>query len=109
MGRSRRSGGRLIRRTVAVSVLLSAVIGAAFSLLMLAIDDLRDSEERAKRALEVLVTANRLERLVIDIESTQRGFIITGEPRFLDPWYDARRSFVQQAATLERRADGSLP
>jgi len=55
MGRSRRSGGRLIRRTVAVSVLLSAVIGAAFSLLMLAIDDLRDSEERAKHALEVLV------------------------------------------------------
>ncbi|HEX7269291.1 MAG TPA: CHASE3 domain-containing protein [Streptosporangiaceae bacterium] len=104
MGRFRRSGGRLIRRTVAVSVLLSAVIGAAFSLLMLAIDDLRDSEERAKHALEVLVAANRLERLVIDIESTQRGFIITGEPRFLDPWYDARRSFAQQATTLERRA-----
>ncbi|HEV8275841.1 MAG TPA: CHASE3 domain-containing protein [Streptosporangiaceae bacterium] len=99
----------MIRRTVAVSVLLSAVIGAAFSLLMLAIDDLRDSEERAKRALEVLVTANRLERLVIDIESTQRGFIITGEPRFLDPWYDARRSFVQQAATLERRAAAGDP
>jgi signal transduction histidine kinase len=104
MGRSRRSGGRLIRRTVAVSVLLSAVIGAAFSLLMLAIDDLRDSEERAKHALEVLVAANRLERLVIDIESTQRGFIITGEPRFLGPWDDARKGFVQQAATLERWA-----
>jgi signal transduction histidine kinase len=85
-------------------VLLSAVIGAAFSLLMLAIDDLRDSEERAKHALEVLVAANRLERLIIDIESTQRGFIITGDPRFLGPWYGARNGFVLQAATLERRA-----
>jgi CHASE3 domain sensor protein len=109
MGRSRRSGGRLIRRTVAVSVLLSAVIGAAFSLLMLAIDDLRDSEERAKHALEVLVAANRLERLVIDIESTQRGFIITGEPRFLGPWYGARDAFVQQAARLERLAAAGDP
>src|SRR5439155_16542538 len=49
-------------------------------------------------------SANRLERLVIDIESTQRGFIITGEPRFLGPWDDARKGFVQQAATLERWA-----
>jgi signal transduction histidine kinase/CHASE3 domain sensor protein len=76
---------------------------------MLAIDDLRDSEERAKHALEVLVAANRLERLVIDIESTQRGFIITGEPRFLGPWYGARNAFVQQAASLERLAAAGDP
>ena len=37
MGSYRRTGCRLIRRTVAVSVLLSAVIGAAITLLMLAI------------------------------------------------------------------------
>jgi signal transduction histidine kinase len=101
---SRQAGGRLTRRTVAVSVLLSAVIGAAFSLLALAIDALRDSEERANHALQVLVAANRLERLVIDVETAQRGFIITGETGFLGPWYRAQDGVVDQAAALERLA-----
>jgi CHASE3 domain sensor protein len=85
-------------------VLLSAVIGAAFSLLALAIDALRDSEERANHALQVLVAANRLERLVIDVETAQRGFIITGETGFLGPWHDAQTGVAQQAAALERLA-----
>jgi signal transduction histidine kinase len=85
-------------------VLLSAVIGAAFSLLALAIDALRDSEERANHALQVLVAANRLERLVIDVETAQRGFIITGETGFLDPWFQAQRGVARQAAALERLA-----
>jgi CHASE3 domain sensor protein len=85
-------------------VLLSAVIGAAFSLLALVIDALRDSEERANHALQVLVAANRLERLVIDVETAQRGFIITGETGFLDPWYQAQRDVAKQAAALERLA-----
>jgi signal transduction histidine kinase len=87
-----------------VSVLLSAVIGGAFSLLALAIDALRDSEERANHALQVLVAANRLERLVIDVETAQRGFIITAEAGFLDPWYQAQREVAKQAAALERLA-----
>ena len=101
---SRQGGGRLTRRTVVVSMLLSAVIGGAFSLLALAIDALRDSEERANHALQVLVAANRLERLVIDVETAQRGFIITGETGFLGPWHDAQTGVAQQAAALERLA-----
>ena len=101
---NRRAGGSLTRRTVAVSALLSAVIGTAFFLLALAIDALRDSEARANHALEVLVAANRLERLAIDIETAQRGFIIVGDTRFLQPWYQARAGFEQQADALERLA-----
>lgn len=85
-------------------MLLSAVIGAAFFLLGLAIDTLRDSEARANHALEVLVGANRLERLVVDVETAQRGFVITGKPAFLLPWHQARTEFTQQAAELERLA-----
>ena len=84
----RRGSGSLTRRAVAVSVLLSAVIGGVFFLLTLAIDALRESESRANHAMEVLVAANRLERLerlAIDTETTQRGFVITGDTRFLQP------------------------
>jgi len=101
---NRRAGRSLSRRTVAVSALLSAVIGTAFFLLALAIDSLRDSEARANHALEVLAAANRLERVAIDIETAQRGFIIVGDSRFLQPWYHARSEFERQADTLERLA-----
>ena len=100
----RRGSGSLTRRAVAVSVLLSAAIGGVFFLLTLAIDGLRESESRANHALEVLVAANRLERLAIDIETGERGFIITGDARFLQPWRQAQAEFRQQSATLERLA-----
>lgn len=102
--RDRRGGGSLARRTFVVSVLLSAVIGTAFFLLALAIDALRDIEARASHAQEVLTAANRLERLVIDVETTQRGFFITGDPQFLSPWYEARSEVARQAPLLARLA-----
>jgi signal transduction histidine kinase len=103
-GDSGRRGGRLVRRTVIVSVLLSAVIGGAFSLLALAIEALRDSEDRANHALEVLVAANELERLLINVETAQRGFIITGKALFLEQWSDAQDAVEQRAVDLERLA-----
>jgi signal transduction histidine kinase len=104
-GRRRwRGGGSLTRRTFAVSLVLSVVIGTGFLLLALAIDALRKSEARANHAVMVLAAANRLERLALDIETTQRGFVITGEPQFLQPWYQARTDFAPQANTLESLA-----
>jgi signal transduction histidine kinase len=98
--RDSRKGGSLTRRVVVVSVLLSTVIGGVFAVLVLAIGALRESESRATHALEVRDAANRLERLVIDIEAAERGFVITGDPRFLPPWHQAQARFRQQAAAL---------
>jgi CHASE3 domain sensor protein len=50
----------------------------------------------------VLVEANHLERLVIDLETGQRGFILTGEERFLQPWRDARAALPKEISTLEQ-------
>jgi signal transduction histidine kinase len=80
------------------------VIAAAFVLLALAIEDLRDSESRANRALEVLVAANRLERLTVEVQNSQRGYIITGERAFLQPWHQASSQFPVQAEQLEHLA-----
>jgi len=47
---------------------------------------------------QVLVVANRLERLVVDLESAQRGFVITSQKRFLQPWRDAQVAFRKTEA-----------
>jgi CHASE3 domain sensor protein len=47
------------------------------------------------------VVANHLERLVVDLETGLRGYIITGQPEFVRPAQAAQASFPQQAAMLE--------
>ncbi len=87
---------------VVASGLLVLVIGAAFVVLLLAVDDLRDTTRLSRHSQEVLSTANRLERLVIDLETGERGFLITGEERFLQPWEAARRAIPRERADLVR-------
>jgi signal transduction histidine kinase len=84
------------------SGLLALLIGAAFAVLLSSVADLRALERRARRSEEVLEVANLLERQVVDLETGQRGFVITGQDRFLDPWRRARAAIPEEAATLER-------
>jgi len=92
----------LTGRMVVASVLLALVIGVAFAVLLSLIAQLHGSEARARHSDEVLVAANRLERLVVDIETGERGFLITGQEGFLEPWRAGQAAFPEQARTLER-------
>ena len=92
---------------VVASGLLALVVGAAFAVLLSSVADLRGSERRARQSEQVLVVANRLERIVVDLESGQRGFLITHQEEVLQPWRDAQVAFPEQAATLERLVAGN--
>ncbi|MDQ3865391.1 MAG: CHASE3 domain-containing protein, partial [Actinomycetota bacterium] len=94
----------LIRRMVVASGLLALIVGAAFAVLFVAIDELRGSAQRARHAREELTVADELQKLVIDLETGVRGFVITREERFLQPWNDARGAFPKRATALERLA-----
>ena len=94
--------GGLTRRMVIASGLLALVIATAFAVLLSSVADLRTSERRARQSEEVLVVANRLERLVVDLETGQRGFVITGQERFLQPWRDAQVAFPEEASNLKQ-------
>jgi signal transduction histidine kinase len=87
---------------VIASGLLTLLVGAAFAVLLTSVADLRASEQRARHSQEVLVVANRLERLIVDLETGQRGFLITGQEEFLQPWQAAQATVGGQAATLDR-------
>ena len=94
--------GGLARRTLIRGVLLVLVGAAAFGVVLSSVADLHESERRARRSQEVLVVANHLERLVVDLETGLRGYLITGQPVFLQPAETAQASFGQQSATLEQ-------
>src|SRR5438094_34161 len=91
---------------LAASALLALIISGAFVVLLLAIGDVRGAERRTDHAQDVLVAANQLERLLLDLETGQRGFVLTGQPRFLEPWNAARLAFPSRARTLLALVDG---
>jgi signal transduction histidine kinase len=49
--------------------------------------------------------ARDVRNLLLDMETGQRGFIITGEPAFLEPWELGRRMLPEKLATLRTVAD----
>jgi signal transduction histidine kinase/CHASE3 domain sensor protein len=80
--------------------MLAIVVGGAFVAVLVAVDDLRDAERRTDHSQVVVIAANELERLLLDLETGERGFILTHQERFLDPWNAARARFPDRAATL---------
>jgi signal transduction histidine kinase len=82
--------------------LLAILIGTAFGFLLLAITDLRESTQLARDTQDELIAADDLEKLVIDLETGVRGYVITGEQQFLEPWNAARSAFPATALRLER-------
>ena len=46
-----------------------------------------------------------IERRVVDLETSVRGFAITGQPRYLEPWAAARAALPQELSQLAALAD----
>ncbi|MEU6269423.1 CHASE3 domain-containing protein [Saccharopolyspora shandongensis] len=92
----------LTRRMLIASGLLALVISAAFAVLLASVADLRASERSARHSEEVVAAANRLERLVVDVEAGERGFLATGQDSRLELWRNGQAALPDQAAELQR-------
>ena len=92
----------LSRRLVIASALLALLMTATFLILFGAIARLRDAAVLTGRSEEILASSSRLERLIVDLETGERGYIITKDPTFLKPWESARAELPRQAAEFRR-------
>jgi CHASE3 domain sensor protein/GAF domain-containing protein/anti-sigma regulatory factor (Ser/Thr protein kinase) len=101
----RRVGWGLTRLTIVASTLLALLIGLVFGTLFWAIDDMREATDARKHVRTAIVQEGRLEKLILDIETGQRGFLITRQERFLQPWEAARTAFPGQAQKIVSLAD----
>ncbi|MFG3206639.1 CHASE3 domain-containing protein [Streptomyces sp. NPDC048192] len=71
--------------------MLALLIGVAFAVLLWAIDDANDSTSARRASRTALVEAGGMEQLLLDLETGQRGFVITAQEEFLQPWDEARK------------------
>jgi signal transduction histidine kinase len=93
--------GLTYRMVITGGVMILLKIGT-FALLFVAIIHLQSAGKVASHSAEVLASANRLEKLIVDLETGARGYILTGNQRFLRSWNSARAALPGQAAELER-------
>jgi signal transduction histidine kinase len=83
---------------------LALVVGASFAIMLLAQRSERDASAHVDESARVLTASQELERLVIDLETGQRGFVLTRDEVFLQPWRDAQAALPDAIRKLEDAA-----
>jgi PAS domain S-box-containing protein len=68
---------------------------------------LRESRERVVHTFEVITTAQALDRAIQDAERGQRGFLLTGDPAYLEPYRDGSAAAPKQFARLKELTSDS--
>ena len=104
MPERRRRGTSLATQVTVAGVGFGLLVAVVFGLLVHAVREQRDATRRTTAATDIVAAGNRLERLVIDTETGQRGFVISGDPRFLAPLDQARAQIPDDFARLRRLA-----
>ena len=101
-GRKKRSwaDSGLVARIAFSAIAVAIGLAIVFGVLFLAIVSLHDRSLEARRSQQVIATANRLQTYVIDLETGARGFALTRDERYLDPWRAAQTHYPGAVATL---------
>ena len=101
-----RTRGGIAQRMVLATVALALVVGAVFATLLLTIEDARSAQRSALHSQDVLIAANGLELRVLDVETGQRGFILTRQANFLTQWQQARTALPGEGEALLKLVAG---
>ena len=92
----------LAARMVIASVILAVLVVTIFAVFIHAISTLDDAREREAHSHEVTAAAVGLEKLVVDFETGLRGFVLSGNDRFLGPAQRARREIPRRVEDVEQ-------
>ncbi|WP_225102667.1 SpoIIE family protein phosphatase [Streptomyces sp. CoH27] len=102
-GRRGRAGRRgLVALTALAGALLTVLVGVAFGVLFRSVGDMREANLAERHSVAAENQARLVDNLVLDVETYQRGFVITRQAQFLLPWKIAQGHFPTQAQELVR-------
>jgi signal transduction histidine kinase/CHASE3 domain sensor protein len=96
----------LTGRILLAGGIVVAVLLVRFVLLVHAFHSVTEATDAEERAETSVFAATRVEKLVLDLETGARGYVITHDPAFLEPWRSARRELPAQSRELLAAAPG---
>jgi signal transduction histidine kinase/CHASE3 domain sensor protein len=91
---------------IAAAGIVVALVIVGFFVTARGFDAVRKASREEQRAQSAVGTANHVEKLVLDLETGTRGYVLTGDPRFLQPWRSAQRRLPGEVAELRREVPG---
>jgi signal transduction histidine kinase len=95
----------LAARIIAASVFVAVLVAGGFAVLIDALSAVDDAERRETHSKNVQAATLGLEKLVVDLETGQRGFVLTGDERLLEPWTNARRALPARLAAFQELSE----
>jgi signal transduction histidine kinase len=90
----------LRRRLLASNLVLAGLLAVVFVVLVLIVLSLRSATEAAEHSADVIAAAVAAEKSVLDLETGARGFALTGNAAFLQPWTMARQALPGELVRL---------
>ena len=96
--------GLTARLTLATGF-VAVVVTTAFAVLFLAMMGVHHARDMAVHSADESYVVRDVRRMLVDMETADRGFIISGEQSFLDPWTAARQQLPESFTTLRNIAD----
>jgi signal transduction histidine kinase len=90
----------LTARMVMLGAAVAVIVGLAIGALLLTVADMRHDARMARHSAQVLAASNLAEKELLDLETGARGYALTREDRFLQPWRGARASLPRQTEAL---------
>jgi len=81
-------------------VIALAIVIAYGSFSFYGMTSLQKTAERVNHTNSVINTATEIEKNIIDLETGQRGFLITGNDSFLEPYYSAHKNLTNLFSSL---------
>ncbi len=91
----------LFARVAALAVLVAALVGVIFVVFLIAVTSLRRSADRETLSKDVSAAALTLETLSVDLESGIRGYALTRQRGFLEPYRQAQGKWPRAMITLQ--------
>jgi signal transduction histidine kinase len=101
MKRGRLSSLSLEARMLAASAALALLVVAVFLTLIFALSASRDAHEAEERSSDITVSALGVEKLVLDITTGLRGYVISGREAFLSPYKAGRDELPRRLDEFE--------
>ncbi len=97
----------LVLPVLAALVLIAVVVAGMFAALVTTVRTLDATSKTQRRATAMTQSALQLERIVVDLETGVRGYMLTRDPEFLEPYRRGRLRIAANMVELKRLSLGS--
>jgi two-component system, sensor histidine kinase and response regulator len=91
---------------VTLFTIVALLVGVVFVVQLIAVVSLRNDTVSGRQTTDLLTVSYGTEIAVLDMETGLRGFLLTRQQRFLQPYYMARGQLKSELARLDALASG---